>query len=407
MKKIEKQLNTVEKNKNGLVETTYTLSSKEVKKEEEVTNYFEVNIMRKLLEVVDLEKNAEDMVTSEYIVKMLNLEGEEAEKVKKSVIFEIDKFHVMDIPRNIANWKRVNMLTDFKFGTKQKQKEHLEARNAIEVDATIGMVRILPMPQWGEGGGVYAIKIMSDTERKNEIKLVLKYEEEETYAYSEFITVKPSELVYRFEGIDEVKKQVGKWKKLMDYSPAGKELLNYMELYVALCYFNEKITTRTVSSDKLNFENTYELIVRKVYELGIGGVGEAILGEGYYILATGELELIAKEAGYSLKELITLLKERGMLESDKDKKCRNQKTTTRNGIKSKYYCILTGERFNEQCNTKVDMISISEEEFEQFGEVYRMLIGDINPKSEKKKSIKASKKNVLIAWEGGYEHEKD
>jgi hypothetical protein len=398
MSSLKKDMDAVERNDNGLVETIYPLDSYNSKNEEEIVSSFEVNILKRLLGAVNLTKDAEDIVTGEYIIKRLNFtETAEEERIRASLAFELDRFPVMDIPRKIVEWGRAGCLTNHRFGGKDMQTKIIRAKSLIEVDTTRGMVRILPMPQWGEEGGVYAIKLLSDAERRSEIKLVLKYEEEGTYEYSEFITVKPSDLTYSYEGMAELKKHSNKLKKLMDYSPAGKEPLDYKRLYVALSYFNPRINVRTINSDKWDFEATYELIVRKVFEIGSASVGEDVFGDGFYILTTEELESVAKESGRTLKELIMFLKERDLLETDKDKKSRNQKTTTRNGIKNKYYCVLTSDRFCEQYDTYADRLSVSEDELKECEKLCDAILGETVLGLMTEKKSKSSKKAV-IAW---------
>lgn len=396
----KKNLNTyaVEKKENELIETIYPYDNKIVSHVKEGTDSFRVVILKKLLESVNLIKDAEDIVTNDYIIRKIELTEEEKEKVM--VDFEYFKSPVMDLPREIVLWDKAGSAVDYRFSGEEKQMSVIREKSTIELDVTKGMVRIYPMPQWGNAGGVYATKLTKDTERRTEIKLVLKYEDGESYAFSEFITVKLSELVYDYEGNSEYKKHLSKLKKLMDYSPAGKEELNYQQLYVALCYFNNKITTRIISSDKMSFEKSYELIVSKVYELANGNVGDSIFGDGYYILTKEELEEIASNAGYSVKELVALLRERGLLDTDNDKLSRNQKTVRRNGEVGKFYCILTSEKYNEQCNAKADMLSISEEDFEEFGKHFAKLIGTSKYKKEDKetKEKKRISKNTTLAW---------
>lgn len=396
MNNIEKKVNAIEKKDNGLVETIYHVDRFKTSMKEGISDSFEVGILKRLSGAIDLYRNAEDVVTGEYILKHLNLTEIEKYQVNESLAFELDKFPVMDIPRKIVEWERADNLSNHHFSGKDKQITLIRARSLIEIDPTRGMVRILPMTQWGEEGGVYAIKLLLDTEKRTEIKLVLKYDREGTYKYSEFITVKPSELTYGYEGVEELMRRSSKLKTLMDYSPAEKEPLDYRKLYLALSYFNQKITVRAINSDKLSFEAMYELIVSKVYNLGSAGVGEDIFGDGCYILTKEELESVAKEAGYTLKELIILLKERDLLETDKDKKSRNQKTTTRNGIKSKYYCVLTSERFNKLYEEKADMLSVSEEDFKEYEEFCETILGNSGLGLECKK--KKHSKKALIAW---------
>ncbi len=395
MNNMKRDMNAVEKNTNGLVETNYPSGSPYAKKEE--ADDFELNILKRLLDAVDLIENAEDIVTRDYLIKRLSLTPAEEEMIKGNPVFEFYRFPVMDIPREMVELGRSRCLINHHFGGKDMQTALIRTKSLTEVDITKGMVRILPMPQWGEEGGVYAVKLLSDAEKRIEIKLVLKYEEEGIYQYSEFITVKPSDLTFSYEGTEELKKHSGKLKKLMDYSPAGKEPLDYKRLYVALSYFNQKINVRTVNSDKWDFEATYGLIVRKVFELGNAGVGEDIIGDGYYIFTAEELESIAKESGRTLKELIMFLKERDLLETDKDKKTRNQKTTTRNGITTKYYCVLTSEKFRERYDTYADMLSVSEDEFKKCEELCGAILGNNVPALEAEKKSKPSKKAV-VAW---------
>ena len=97
---------------------------------------------------------------------------------------------------------------------------------------------------------------------------MLKYMDDELkeYVYSEYVTVKLSDLIYEYEGRDALKKNFGKMKKLMEYTPAGKEELNYQKLYAALCHFQKKIVTRVVDSDTLNF-NEQSLVKNLLFVL--------------------------------------------------------------------------------------------------------------------------------------------
>jgi hypothetical protein len=392
----------VEESKGELVATNYSHVNQIIGGQNDVYLRMsnDVDILRRLLNVVDLEKDAEDIVTVDYICKKLQLTNDEIKALNKSVNFEYFRFPVMDIPNKINEWKKADSIMEFTFSGEELKKKIIIEKSTLEIDITKGMVRILPMKQWGEAGGVYAVRLLSDSERRTEIKLVLKYKEKDKYVFSEFVTVKPSDLVYEYEGMAELKRQLCKLKKLMDYSPVNNEPLNYKQLYVALCLFNNKITSRIIKSDRLGFEEVYEILVMKVYELANSGVGDSIFGNGYYILTREELTEIADLAGYSVKELVRLLKERGMLETDTDKLSRNQKTVNRGDIKGKYYCVLTSEKYNKQYNSYDDMLSVSEEEYEECRELYESMLVD-NVSNNKK--ISTSNKTV-VAWQGGEEY---
>ncbi|MBU5332728.1 hypothetical protein KQI61_10985 [Anaerocolumna aminovalerica] len=383
---------TVEQEKNGVVATTYVKDTDKMiaGKEEEKGDCFEVSILKKLKNLITFD-NLEDMVTSKYIIEKLGLKGQEEEQVKHSPFFDICRFKLKNIKREIETARKATESVLYTFSTEEDQTHFVDERSAIETDVAKGMICIMPMVSWGVDGGVYAIKILSDTERKSEIKLMLKYMDEELgeYAYSEYVTVKLSDLVYKCEGTDALKKNLGKLKKLMEYTPAKKEELNHQKLYVALCHFHEKITTRVVESDKLNFNDTYRILVREVYELK----NEHIFGNGYYILNSSELTKIAKKAGYTCNELASMLKERGFLETDKDKIGRRKKTVTRDGVKTKYYCIRTSERFHELCDAMQDKLSLTEDDYKSLDDKYSELMGLSEPKQVEDKSEKAETDN--------------
>jgi CHAD domain-containing protein len=396
----------VEQEENGLVATTYINDTNKMiaGNEEGKADCFEVSILKRLKEVINPD-NVDDRVTSKYIIEKLGLKGEEAEKVKNSSLFNVCSFTLKDISENIKGTRNAMEAIKYKFSTEQVQSQMVAERSIVEPDVARGMICIMPMKSWGDDGGVYAIKILSDTEKKTVIKLMLKYMDDELkeYVYSEYVTVKLSDLIYEYEGRDALKKNFGKMKKLMEYTPAGKEELNYQKLYAALCHFQKKIVTRVVDSDTLNFNDTYKILVKEVFEIAATEVGESIFGDGYYILSSDELKNIAKKAGYTLKELASMLKDRGFLETDKDKETRQQKTITRNKVKGKYYCVLTSEKFNGLCDTLEDKLSVTEEEYELFENKYTELMDTSASKQvEDKKGQARSKrsKKAMSAWRG-------
>lgn len=384
---------TVEQEKDDLVATNYVKDTGKMiaGKEEAKEDCFEVSILKKLKEQITPD-NLDDWVTIKYIIEKLGLKGKKAEQLEKSkILFDLSGFVLKNIDKEIEIIGKAVEIIQNKFSTEEAQTLMDAKRSTIEADVAKGMICIMPMASWGVDGGVYAIKILSDIERKSEIKLMLKYMDEELgeYAYSEYVTVKLSDLVYKCEGIDALKKNLGKLKKLMEYTPAKKEELNHQKLYVALCYFHEKITTRVVESDKLNFNDTYRILVREVYKL----MNEHIFGNGYYILNSSELTKIAKKAGYTCNELAGMLKERGFLETDKDKIGRRKKTVTRDGVKTKYYCIRTSERFNELCDVMQDKLSLTEKDYSSLEEKYSELMGLSELKQVEDKSEKAETDN--------------
>lgn len=304
-----------------------------------------------------------------------------------------------DIDDEIEKARKAIELNEYNFSSEENKNTLIEKASSIESDVTKGMVCILPMPLWGEDGGVYAIKIMTNTERKWAIKLTLKYFDEvmKEYVNSEYVTVKLSELVYKCDGTDALKKNIGKMRKLMDYSPDGYEELDYKKLYVALCLFHKKITTRVVESGKLSFDDVYRVMIEEILTLN----NPDIYRKNYYILNSSELAGIAKKTGYTSEGLASLFQERGFLETDKDKVGRQQKTVTRDRVKKKYYCVIKKERFHELCNAMQDKLSLTEKDYSSLEEKYSELMGmnkakQVEDKSEKVKPKKSKK--VMNEW---------
>ncbi|MDF2542689.1 MAG: hypothetical protein K0S47_2407 [Herbinix sp.] len=390
---MRKEANSVERIEKGLMATTYLNESNNLPDSQNKTrkDSFEVSILRKLRKVATLDE-ADKSVTQDYIIGKLGLVGKEAEQVWSSSTFDTCKFLVQEIDDMIRQWSIEDEVTDSQFNGENKKMELIDSRSVTVIDVTKGMVLILPMKSWGEDGGAYAKKLVSDTEKRSVIKVVFKYknESDDEYSFSEFMTVKLSDLTYGFEGVGKLEKNIGKLKHLMDYTPAGMEVINFEMLYMSLCRFHNDIEPDVVSSNKLDFNDTYRILVEEVYKLVENGQ-KGILGEDYYKLEEAELKNIAKETGYDLEELVVQLKERGFLETDKDKKSRRKKTVTRDGKKGKYYCILTSDRFNELCNKKADKLSLPSDKFDECITFYQTLKGSNMPLLEEKAEVNREK----------------
>lgn len=141
---------TVEQEKNGVVATTYVKDTDKMinGKEETKEDCFEVSILKKLKNLITFD-NLEDMVTSKYIIEKLGLKGQEEEQVKHSPFFDICRFKLKNIKREIETARKATESVLYTFSTEEDQTHFVDERSAIETDVAKGMICIMPMVSWG------------------------------------------------------------------------------------------------------------------------------------------------------------------------------------------------------------------------------------------------------------------
>jgi hypothetical protein len=304
-----------------------------------------------MLRTVDAEEN--DIVKADFIIAKLNLSGKDAKEVE--VLFESIKFVYSDLNEEIEKWSKAGVTFEI---AKRDNTEIIDELSDIEIDATKGMCRIMHPSDWGNKGGVFVNKVVASNERNTTLNVVLKYLKDDSYICSEVIKFKISDLKCNYE-MDNIFNSAKKMKVILDYMPPGKEQINYVKLYYILCKLHHNIKENEVVSNKSSLSEVYAMIVEQAYKLNDIGIGA--VGSGMYILSKEELAGIANSGGYKLGELVSLLSDNRLLESDKDNPKRKQKTMRRNKENKKYYCILDAATYEERNLKGEDIYEISEE----------------------------------------------